>query len=74
MAVRADVGARVNRLESAQARQQQVQTRLTEELSKVEDIDYAEAITRYSVQENVYKAALEAGSRALQPSLFDYLR
>jgi flagellar hook-associated protein 3 FlgL len=74
LGTRADVGGRVNRLESAQARQQQVQVRLTEQLSTVEDTDYAEAITRFTVQENVYKAALAAGSRALQPSLFDYLR
>lgn len=73
MATRADVGGRVNRLEAAQARQQQVQSRLTEQLSNVEDTDFAEAITRFSIQENVYKAALAAGSRALQPSLFDYL-
>jgi flagellar hook-associated protein 3 FlgL len=74
LATRADVGGRVNRLESAQTRQHQVQSRLSEQLSNVEDLDYAEAITRFSVQENVYKAALAAGSRALQPSLFDYLR
>ena len=74
MTVRADVGGRINRLESAQERQQQVQGRLTEQLSNVEDTDFAEAITRYSTQENVYKAALAAGSRAIQPSLFDYLR
>lgn len=74
LATRADVGGRVNRLESAQTRQRQVQVRLTEQLSNVEDTDYAEAITRFTVQENVYKAALAAGSRALQPSLFDYLR
>ncbi len=73
LTARADIGGRVNRLESAQARQQQIQTSLTEQLSKVEDTDFAEAITRYSVQENVYKAALAAGSRAIQPSLFDYL-
>jgi flagellar hook-associated protein 3 FlgL len=74
LGARADVGGRVNRLESAQARQQQVQVRITKQLSNVEDTDYAEAITRFTVQENIDKSALAAGSRALQPSLFDYLR
>lgn len=42
--------------------------------SKNEDTDFAEAVSKFSVQETVYKASLEAGGKAIQPSLLDYLR
>jgi flagellar hook-associated protein 3 FlgL len=74
LGVRSQTGAKVNRLESARERQEDVQARLTELLSKVEDTDYTVAISEFSLQETVYKAGLAAGSRALQPSLLDYLR
>ena len=72
--VRADIGARTNRLESALTRQESLKARLTGLLSKVEDTDFAEAITDFTNQTNVYKAALAAGAKALQPSLLDYLK
>ncbi|MFN0073195.1 MAG: flagellar hook-associated protein FlgL [Chloroflexota bacterium] len=72
--VRADVGARINRLEGAKTRQELLQVGLAALLSKVADTDFAQAITEFSNQENVYKAALAAGSKAIQPSLLDYLR
>jgi flagellar hook-associated protein 3 FlgL len=74
LSVRSQVGAKVNRLESARERQEDVQVRLTELLSKVEDTDYTVAVSEFSLQETVYKAGLAAGSRALQPSLLDYLK
>ncbi|MBI3968727.1 MAG: flagellar hook-associated protein FlgL [Chloroflexi bacterium] len=72
--VRSDVGARVNRLENAVERQELIQVRLQELLSKTEDVDMAQAISNFALQENVYKASLAAGAKALQPSLLDYLR
>lgn len=72
--VRADVGARTNRLDSALTRQESLKARLTGLLSKTEDTDFAEAITDFTNQQNVYQAALAAGAKALQPSLLDYLR
>jgi flagellar hook-associated protein 3 FlgL len=74
LVVRSEVGARMNRVEATIDRQHQVQVRLQELLSKVQDTDFAAAITEFSAQETVYRAALESGSRALQPSLLDYLR
>lgn len=71
---RAEVGARINRLDSAKTRQELLQVRLTDLLGKAEDTDFAQAITEFTNAENVYKAALAAGSRAIQPSLLDYLR
>jgi flagellar hook-associated protein 3 FlgL len=40
----------------------------------VDDTDYVDAVSKFSVQETVYKASLEVGGRALQPSLLDYLK
>ncbi len=74
LAVRANVGSRVNRIETARERQGLIQVRLQDLLSKAEDTDFAEALTRFTIQENVYKAALQTGSKAVQPSLLDYLR
>jgi flagellar hook-associated protein 3 FlgL len=74
LASRASVGAKVNRLESAQTRQQELQARITELLAKTEDTDYTAAVSEFSLQDTVYKAGMQAASKALQPSLLDYLR
>ena len=58
----------------AQGRQSLLQVNLEELRSKSEDTDFAEAVSKFSVQETVYKASLEIGGRAIQPSLLDYLR
>jgi flagellin-like hook-associated protein FlgL len=42
--------------------------------SKIADTDYADALSKFTVQENVYKASLQVGGQALQPSLLDYLK
>ena len=47
---------------------------LRELRSKVEDIDIAEAITEFMMQENAYQAALATGARIVYPSLIDFLR
>jgi len=74
LTTRANVGAKVNRLEAAQDRQQQLQARITELLSKTEDTDYTAAISDFTQQDTVYKASLQAAAKALQPSLMDYLK
>lgn len=74
LAARADVGAKVNRLTSAQDRQNLLQTNVQGLRSTVADTDYADALSKFTVQENVYKASLQVGGQALQPSLLDYLK
>jgi flagellar hook-associated protein 3 FlgL len=74
LSARAEVGAKMNRVEAAQGRQSLLQVNLEELRSKSEDTDFAEAVSKFSVQETVYKASLEIGGRAIQPSLLDYLR
>jgi flagellar hook-associated protein 3 FlgL len=74
LSARAEVGAKINRIEAAQGRQNLFQVNLEELRSKSEDTDFAEAVSKYSVQETVYKASLQVGGKAIQPSLLDYLR
>jgi flagellar hook-associated protein 3 FlgL len=71
---RATVGATTNRLESADARLQQVEETTTKLLSDVEDADMAKTYIDYSMQQNVYQSALRAGSNIIQQSLLDFLR
>ena len=74
MSARATNGAKVNRLEQAKDRQELLQVNLQDLLSKAQDTDMADAISKFSIQETLYKASLEASSKAIQPSLLDYLR
>lgn len=74
LTARAEVGAKMNRLEAAQNRQDLLQVNLEGLRSKAEDVDYVEAVSKFSIQETVYKASLEVGGKAIQPSLLDFLR
>jgi flagellar hook-associated protein 3 FlgL len=71
---RADLGARMNRLELVENRLAEQEIVATKTMSDNEDIDYAEAITKLITQESLHRAALSAGSRIIQPSLVDFLR
>ena len=71
---RAAVGARTNRLESADSRLKDLEQVASSQLSNIEDADMAEAVVHYSTQQAVYQAALRAGSQIFQPSLMDFLK
>jgi len=71
---RSQLGAKVNRLDFLQTRQSSVEVNLTGLLSTTKDVDMAEAITNFTMAQNVYQASLKAGAQALQPSLLDYLK
>ncbi|MDW7673263.1 MAG: flagellar hook-associated protein FlgL [Bacillota bacterium] len=74
LAIRADVGARVNRLEMSDSWLTDLNINLTALSAKMEDVDMAEAFTRFTNLENVYRASLSVGSRIIQPSLIDFIR
>ncbi len=74
LSARAQVGAKINRLENAKTRHEDTRTNLTELLSKVQDLDLAQAVTALSTEQMVYQAALAASGKALQPTLLDFLR
>ncbi|MGO4110622.1 flagellar hook-associated protein FlgL [Paenibacillus sp. YAF4_2] len=74
LTARAQIGARVNRVEIVQSRLSDVDTNLQKMQRNVEDVDMAEAITNMTTLENVYQASLSAGAKIIQPSLVDFLR
>jgi flagellar hook-associated protein 3 FlgL len=74
LTARADVGAKINRLDASASQLSEVQGYLLELLSKAEDTDMADAITRLATEETVYKAALGSASKIIQPTLLDFLR
>lgn len=74
MAVRAEIGARTNRLQRALDRMGDDIVNFTEQLANAEDADIAEVIIDLKSREAVYRASLAAGARIIQPTLVDFLR
>ncbi|MDA8233879.1 MAG: flagellar hook-associated protein FlgL [Clostridia bacterium] len=74
LSIRAEVGAKTNRLELTETRLQDSKLNLTDLLSKTEDANIGETITQLKMQENVYRASLGSGARIIQPTLMDFLR
>jgi flagellar hook-associated protein 3 FlgL len=74
LGVRAEVGAGMNRLETAAPRLTETEESATSLLSETEDADMAKTLIDYSTQQAVYQSALNAGSRIVQASLLDFLR
>lgn len=72
--VRSDVGAKVNRMDSAKSKNTDESTNMTELLSTTEDIDITEKTMEYANVQTVYTASLETGAKIMQPSLLDYLK
>lgn len=72
--IRADVGARQNRLDLTANRLDSDTTNFTKLMSENEDVDMAETIINLQNEENVYRASLGGGAKIIQPSLVDFLR
>lgn len=72
--VRADTGARVNRLDLTANRLDNDNINFTRLMSENEDVDMSETIMNLKNEENVYNASLAGGARIIQPSLVDFLR
>lgn len=71
--LRADVGARTNRLSIAASRLTSIEENSTKLLSDTEDADIAKTVIEYSTQQAAYNAALRAGANVVQNSLLDFL-
>ena len=71
--VRAEVGARMNRLELTANRLEDDNINFTKLMSKNEDVDIAEAIMNLMNEMNVYNASLATGAQVIQPTLVDFL-
>lgn len=72
--VRADVGARVNRLETNESRITDNSYTLEKMMSELEDTDIAKSMMDLKNQEIAYKTLLSMGAKTIQPSLLDFLR
>jgi flagellar hook-associated protein 3 FlgL len=72
--IRADVGARTNRLEIAAGRLNQLEQNAIDLRSQVSEADTAKTMIAYTTQQAAYTMALKAGSGVLQNSLMDFLR
>jgi flagellar hook-associated protein 3 FlgL len=70
----ATIGAMTNRVESLMRRGESMGIALQTELSEVEDVDLAVAITDQSRLQASYQAALGATAKSIQSSLVDWLR
>ncbi len=71
--IRADVGARTNRIDLTSNRLDNDTTNFTKLMSENEDVDIAETFMNLSNEMNVYRASLAAGAKIIQPSLVDFL-
>lgn len=71
---RAEIGAKVNRLDLVIQRITDNNVSFTRMLSDSEDADMGEVIMNLKNAENVYKSSLSAGARIIQPTLIDFLR
>jgi len=70
----ADVGSRATRIEGLAQINSDRALSLSSQLAITEDIDMPETIMRLQMLQVGYQAALAATSKAIQPSLLDYLR
>jgi flagellar hook-associated protein 3 FlgL len=70
----AEVGARVNRMETVKSRLTTDQVSMKDILAKTENVDLSETVMHLKMLEYVHQSALASGARILKPSLIDFLR
>lgn len=73
LAVRAEVGAKMNRLEITEKRIDAQIGNVDELLSFNEDVDIAEISIQIAMAENVYVSSLMVGAKIIQPTLVQFL-
>jgi flagellar hook-associated protein 3 FlgL len=72
--LRTTVGARLSTIDDQTAAGDGQKVRLQSELSGVEDLDYAEAISRFQLQQTALEAAQQTYVQVGRSSLFDFIR
>jgi flagellar hook-associated protein 3 FlgL len=71
--IRAEVGAKQNRMESAQTKNEDESYNMTDILSKTEDIDFTSKTIEFSMAQTVYQASLQVSAQVLPKTLIDYI-
>ena len=74
LSLRAEVGARQNRVEMMENRLDIQNVNVTKQMSQNEDTDYAKTITDMVAQESIHQAALSVGAKIIQQTLVDFIR
>lgn len=74
LAVRSEVGAKMNRLEMTEKKIGAQINNVNELLSYNEDVDMAEISMQIAMAENVYISSLMTGAKIIQPTLVEFLR
>lgn len=72
--VRADAGAKIQSLTKVEAQNVRRLDDLTQDIADVQEVDLAEALTRYQSAETAYSAALQMTAKGFELSLMDFLR
>lgn len=67
------LGSSIRRIELTQQQIETQKVTLSELISKEEDVDLAETISKLQVAETTLEAGLNAGARVLRPTLLDYI-
>jgi flagellar hook-associated protein 3 FlgL len=71
--VRAEIGARLSALDAANGQRDDQKLQWSQALSSLQDVDYAEAVSRMSQQLAGLQAAQQSYAKVAQLSLFNYL-
>ncbi len=69
-----NLGAKSNYIDFLKTRTDDNNLNLTKKINSVEFVDPAEAIMNWKMQEYAYTAALQMGTKLIQPSFIDFMR
>lgn len=72
--LRAEVGARINRMDLLKNRMRAAEIELTNLLSQTEDVDIEKTVIELKLAENAHQVALAVAARVLPMTLVDFLR
>jgi flagellar hook-associated protein 3 FlgL len=73
LASQATNGARTNQFEASKERISNSSLNLTDLQSQIEDVDFAETISKMQMQQAVYEASLQVSAKSIQQSLLNFL-
>lgn len=74
LTMRAEIGAKQNRIEMMGNRLSLQEINVTKQLSENEDTDYSKAITELTTAESIHQASLSVGAKIIQQTLVDFMR
>ncbi len=74
VSLNSSVGSIQNQISLAEDRLQTANMNLSSYLSETEDVDMAEAITKYNAEEMAYRVALQSAAKVMNLNLMDFLK